>query len=47
MVRRLANLILRWGLAGILGVTSLFGSSLHDILGIPSRAAGRVRLRKT
>ncbi|MGO8746623.1 MAG: hypothetical protein ACLQNE_11600 [Thermoguttaceae bacterium] len=36
MVRRLANLTLRWGLAGILGVTSLFGSSLHDILGIPA-----------
>jgi hypothetical protein len=34
MLRRLANLVLRWGLAGILGAMSLFGSELHDILGI-------------
>ena len=34
MLRRPANSVLRWGLAGILGVTSLFGSELHDILGI-------------
>jgi hypothetical protein len=34
MLRRPANLVLRWGLAGILGVTSLLGSELHDILGI-------------
>jgi hypothetical protein len=34
MLRRLANSTLRWLLAGILGVTSLFGSSLHDIFGI-------------
>ena len=34
MLRRLANSVLRWGLAGILGVTSLFGGELHEILGI-------------
>ena len=34
MLRRLANLVLRWGLAGIIGTTSFFGSELHDIFGI-------------
>ena len=34
MLRRLANLVLRWGLAGILGVTSLLGTELHEICGI-------------
>jgi hypothetical protein len=34
VLRRPANLILCWGLAGILGATSLLGGHLHDILGI-------------
>ena len=34
MLRHPANSVLRWALAGILGVTSLLGSELHDILGI-------------
>ncbi len=34
MLRGLVNSTLRWTLAGLLGVTSLFGSSLHDIFGI-------------
>jgi hypothetical protein len=34
MSRCLANSVLRWGLAGILGVTSLLGSELHNIFGI-------------
>lgn len=34
MLRRVANSVLRWSLAGILGVTSLLGSQLHDIFGI-------------
>ena len=34
MLRRLANSVLRWGLAGILGATSLLGGELHEIFGI-------------
>jgi hypothetical protein len=34
MLRRLANSVLRWGLAGILAATSLLGGHLHEILGI-------------
>jgi hypothetical protein len=34
VLRRPANLILCWGLAGILGGASLLGGHLHDIFGI-------------
>jgi hypothetical protein len=34
MLRRLASSVLRWGLAGILGATSLLGGELHEIFGI-------------
>ena len=34
VLRRRANLVVRWGLAGILAAASLFGSKLHDICGI-------------
>ena len=32
--RRLANTVLRWSLAGILGAMSLLGNELHEIFGI-------------
>ena len=41
MLRGLANSVLRWALAGILGATSLLGSELHELFGI--HHAGEVR----
>jgi hypothetical protein len=34
VLRPLANSVLRWSLVGVLGITSLLGGGLHDILGI-------------
>ena len=34
MLRHRTNLVLRWGFAGFLGVMSLLGSQLHELLGI-------------